>query len=127
VNPTGTAQLRYDDFYRIIFIDELTRGALLTWSNDNTTLDICFEQSREHTLRFILDDGHYHLELPSDDKEGIQYGDVPYKPWVRETPILLIRMDEAIKPTLQVFPAGGRDSHTVGGRDPSLPSSSVPE
>jgi hypothetical protein len=129
VNPNGTALLQYDSLYRVILINELTPGALLTWSsdNDNTTLEICFEQSRKYTLRFILNDstGLYHLDQVNGVK--IQYGGITYTQWMRETPILLIRMEENISRTLGFLTAGGQDvpqtgtlKYTATGRVPSV-------
>jgi hypothetical protein len=130
VNPKGTAQLRYDNLYRVILIKEQTRGALLSLSEDGSTLEICFDQNNNNTLIFRLDDSTDQFYLDQESGTKIEYGGVTYTQWLRETPILLIRMGENIERTVQVYTAGGREppsrvtsssgasSGAGGGREP---------
>jgi hypothetical protein len=89
---TGESLELVNSFTRdMITIEGMTKGEVIRFDPTEMSLDVCFEQNREQTLRFIQTErGLFEMEKFN---ESAKYNDVPYQVLAAERPRLLIKLE----------------------------------
>jgi hypothetical protein len=110
---TGESLELVNSFTRdTVTIEGMTRGEVIRFDPTGMSLDVCFEQSREQTVRFVLTERGF-FEMDIYDGTAL-YNHVPYRVLAAERPRLLVKLENRGSVVEEKRYAPGR---SVGNRD----------